>query len=166
MRPTPVPPQLSQPPNTLTRSVTRSTYHHPMNRIRRIFQIHESLSRRDEPRSPEEWARTLNVSVRTIYRDMACLEKQLGAPVVLHALLGVFRYEQGGRPLGPGLEKSKLTRLLTLIRLIKSEPGKTTTELAEAMGGSQRTTFRDIRALGFGASRSGSQHRSRLSAYG
>ena len=118
-----------------------------MNRIHRLFQIHEALSLGEEPRDAHSWGEFFGVNVRTVLRDMVFLKKELNAPLIFDPLARGYRYEQTKIASMSNEKTSKWTRLLTLIHRICAEPGKTAKQLAEVTGRTERTIFRDIRQL-------------------
>jgi predicted DNA-binding transcriptional regulator YafY len=118
-----------------------------MNRIARLFAIHDSLSRGDAPRDAREWGADFRVNVRTVLRDMAFLKKEFKLPLIFDPALKGYRYDgTNPRPM-PEVKQPKWTRLLTLIHRIYAEPGKTAKELSDVTGRDERTIYRDIKAL-------------------
>jgi predicted DNA-binding transcriptional regulator YafY len=64
-----------------------------MNRVSRLFHIHEALSRSEPPLDAAAWGVIFGVNVRTVLRDMAFLKKELGAPVIFDPHSRGYKYE-------------------------------------------------------------------------
>lgn len=118
-----------------------------MNRVQRLFHLHNSLLCGQKPRDAHSWGRLLGVNARTVMRDIAFLKYDLGAPLFYDPRLGGYRYDQPKRVFMPDGKDSKWTRLLILIHRICAEPGKSAKQLADDTGCVERTIYRDIQEL-------------------
>lgn len=87
-------------------------------RTHRLFSLLDSLRSRSEPVSAETLARDLNVSVRTIYRDMATLQA-MGAPVRGESGIG-YQLEKGYFLPPLHFDPDELDAIMLGIRLIAS----------------------------------------------
>ena len=93
------------------------------------------------------WAAELGVDTRTIQRDLAYLRRHEQMPIVYDKELGGYRCESHKSFGMSETRAKKWTRLMALIHRIAAEPGQSSQQLADAMGCTPRTIFRDVREL-------------------
>jgi predicted DNA-binding transcriptional regulator YafY len=93
------------------------------------------------------WAAEFGVDARTIQRDVAYLRQSCGLDIVYDEALGGYKCSRP-KPFPMRETKAKKwARLMDLIHRIAAEPGRSSQDLATAMGCTPRTIFRDIREL-------------------
>lgn len=118
-----------------------------MGKTSRILRLRASLLGREPPLSAQAWACLLGVDTRTVLRDLAYLKEEEKLPVLYDRKLRGYRCEFSNLSTMRESRAKKWGRLMDLIHRIAAQPGQSSQQLAEAMGCTTRTIFRDLREL-------------------
>lgn len=117
-----------------------------MSRISRVLRLRACLLKGDPILNVAGWAERFGVDPRTVQRDLAYLRSQ-GLTIVLDSQRGGYCcLRRKTKPMRETKAK-KWARLMGLIHRIAAEPGLSSGQLAEAVGRTPRTIFRDLREL-------------------
>lgn len=117
-----------------------------VSRTSRILRLRACLLRGRPILNASGWARQLGVDTRTVQRDIAYLRSQ-GLAVVLDPQRGGYCCPRRKTIAMRETKAKKWARLMDLIHRITAEPGLSSGQLAEAVGRTPRTIFRDLREL-------------------
>jgi predicted DNA-binding transcriptional regulator YafY len=118
-----------------------------MSRTTRILKLRAALLQGAPVLDAAGWARHFEVDARTIQRDLAYLRRQEGMSIHYDPHLAGYARRPGNPQPVRESKASKFLRLMDLIHRISAEPGKTSQQLADEMGCTARTIFRDLADL-------------------